>query len=121
MLAAFILTFVLAGLLLLFTNCILLNAANRELSIATSHAEYILEDIRAAGFTDISNNGVSRWDLTTAQLQVSPYSFTALSGETITASIFQSGNPLGVSVKVDWHDRGQRDRSTELKTNITNY
>lgn len=125
MMAAFILVFVLSGLLLLFTNCMLLNDASRNLSVATSHGEYVLEQVSATTFTGletrIANNGVNGWDLSTANLQASPYNFIALPAENLVTSVFQSGNPLGVSVLVSWQDRGQKNRSTELRTYLTNY
>jgi len=124
-LAAFILSFVLCGLLLLFTNCVLLNASSRDLSVATSHAEYVLEEIRAANFTGlearIANGGASGWDLNSADLSAAPYGFTILPAENITTGVFQSGNPLGVWVTVNWSDRVNRPRSTELRTSVTNY
>ncbi len=125
LLSAAILAFVLTGLLLLFISCSLLNEANRNMSIATSHAEYILEDIRSASFTGletrINNNGTNGWDLNSIQLQSSPYNFTTLAAEGITTSVFQSGNPLGISVEVAWQDRGQKDRAVELRTYFTDY
>jgi len=125
MLAAFIIAFVLSGLLLLFTNCMLLNNASRNLSVATSHAEYVMEAVRATSFTGlettINNGGSSGWDLTTAVLAQAPYNFSTLPDESIATSVFQSGNPLGVSVTVNWNDRGPKARSTELRTYITNY
>lgn len=125
LLAAVILSFVLSGLLLLFTNCFLLNESSRNLSVATSHAEYIMEEIRSASFTGlearINAAGANGWDLDTAQLQGVPYSFSTLSNESVSTAVFQSGNPLGVSVTLNWQDRGAKDRSTELRTYLTDY
>jgi Tfp pilus assembly protein PilV len=124
-LAAFILSFVLSGLLLLFTNCMLLNDSSRNLSVATSHAEYILETIRGQDFADIqttiNSGGASGWDLTTVELSQSPYNFTTLPDETVATSVFQTGNPLGVLVNVSWLDRGLKARNTELRTFLTDY
>jgi prepilin-type N-terminal cleavage/methylation domain-containing protein len=125
LLAAAILVFVLAGLLVLFINCLILNEANRNLAVALTHAQYIMEEIRDtadADFTQLEsriNNGV--WDLNASQIQAAPYNLTALSNESIDTNITQSGNPLGVSVIAHWNDRGQRPRSVELDTLITNY
>jgi prepilin-type N-terminal cleavage/methylation domain-containing protein len=127
LLATAILAFALTGLLLLFSNCILLNAANRNLSIATAHTEYIMEDIKAAGFTGLegrinNNNGTpAGWDLNASQIQSAPYSLSALDTETISTTVFQSGNPLGVSVVVSWLDRGSKNRSLQLQTYLTDY
>ena len=125
MIAAFILTFTLSGLLLLFTNCMLLNDVSRNLSVATSHGEYVMEQISSTAFTGletrITDGGTNGWDLATANLQGGPYNFTALPNESLATTVFQSGNPLGVSVLVSWQDRGQKNRSTELRTYLTNY
>lgn len=126
LLAAAILAFALSGLLLLFTNCILLNAANRNLSIATSHAQYIMEDIKVAGFTGletriINNNGTpTGWDLNVTQIESAPYNLSALDTETIETDC-GSGDPLGVSVAVNWLDRAGKARSIQLQTLITDY
>lgn len=125
LLAAAILVFVLAGLLALFLNCLILNEANRNLTVATSHAQYIMEEIKDASDTDFTqleskiNNG--DWDLNDIQIQAAPYNLTALSNESIDANVTVNGNPLGISVIVQWNDRGQRLRSTELVTSIANY
>lgn len=119
LLAAAILVFVLAGLLLLFINCIFLNQANRNLTIATSHAQYVLEDVKHTSFDDIStdiNNGVWDWDAT----DITNAGLTALTGESIDTQV--SGvDPIGVSVTVSWNDRGLRARNIELRTLITGY
>lgn len=125
LLSAAILVFVLAGLLALFINCMILNEANRNLSIATTHAQYIMENIKDAADTDFSqlesaiNNGA--WDLDASEIQSDPYNLTALSNESIDTNVTGSGNPLGIAVIVQWNDRGQRSRSTELDTLIANY
>jgi len=121
LLACGILAFTLSGLLALFINCSFLNEANRNLAIAISHANFIMEEIRGTGFSGlearINNN---EWDLDAQQIQ-SDYNLTPLDNETITTTVTQSGDPLGVSVRVDWLDRGQRSRNTVLTTLITDY
>ncbi len=122
LLAAAILVLVLAGLLLLFLNCLILNEANRNLTVATSHAQYIMEQIKDTDFAEVETNiNAGNWDLDATEIGSSPYNFTALNGEVINASVTQSGNPLGVSVTVQWNERGQRSRSTTLETLIANY
>ncbi|MDD5506606.1 MAG: prepilin-type N-terminal cleavage/methylation domain-containing protein, partial [Candidatus Omnitrophica bacterium] len=46
MIAAAILVLVLSALLVLYINCMILNEASRNLSIATSHAQYMMEEIK---------------------------------------------------------------------------
>lgn len=125
LLAAAILVFVLAGLLALFINCLVLNDANRNLTVATTHAQYIMENIKDAadtGFASLESNiNSGNWDLNTSQIQSAPYNLPALNNENINTNVTQSGNPLGISVIVQWNDRGGRPRSTELDTLIANY
>lgn len=119
LLATAILAFVLSGLLMLFTKCMLLNDANRNLATATSHAEYVLEDIRQKVFSTIQtniNNGTWDWN----PGQISGQGLTALGNEAIDTQASGS-NPLRVTVTVTWIDRSQRARSTFLETLITNY
>lgn len=118
LLAAAILAFVLTGLLSLFINCILLNVTSHDLSLATSHAQYILEGIKhTLSFADIQvdiNNGAWDWgvsDITDANL-------TPLSAETINTDVSGS-NPLDVTVTVTWNEFSGATRSTQLRTLIT--
>jgi Tfp pilus assembly protein PilW len=121
LLASAILIFALSGVLALYINCAVLNKTNRNSAIAMSHANYIMEEIRGWGFTGletkIQNND---WDLDAQEIQ-SNYNLTPLSQETIDASVSQSGDPLGVSVRVDWLDYGLRARNIVLNTLITDY
>lgn len=121
LLACGILAFALTGLLALFISCSFLNEANRNLAAALSHANYIIEELRGASFTGLEGRISSgEWDLNAQQIQ-SAYNLTALNNETIDASTTQSGNPLGVSVRVDWLDRGQNSRNIVLNTLLTDY
>lgn len=125
LLAAAILVFALAGLLALFVNCLVLNEANRNLTVASTHAQYIMEEIKDAADADLSqlesriNNG--DWDFNSSQIQSAPYNLIALTNENIDTNVTGSGNPLGISVIVQWNDRGGRPRSTELDTLIADY
>ncbi len=124
LLAAAILAFVLSGLLLLFINCIILNEANRNLSVATSHAQYIMEEIKNAGTLQSIKAKIDSGNFT---------SFQVLPNENITVcccnspcssclgSCQSAGDPLGIYVRVNWKDRSVRDRYIELKTQMTDY
>lgn len=124
LLAAAVLALTLCGLLTLFTACAMLNDASRNLTTATAHARYILEDVRNAGWTGlearIGGGGTNGWDFTAAQLQAA-YTLVPLTNENVVTAVTQSGDPLGVSVTVNWNDRGNRPRSLTFNTAITNY
>ena len=122
LLAAAILVFVLAGLLALFINCLLLNEANRNLTVATAHAQYIMEQIKDTDFSQVETKiNLGDWDLDASEIESAPYNLTALSNENIDTIVSQSGNPLGISVTVQWDDRPGRSRSAQLDTLIANY
>jgi Tfp pilus assembly protein PilW len=124
MAAALIMAFVLTGLLRLFINCIILNESSRNLTMAMSHAQYVMEDISAAGIaglaTRINNGGTVGWDFNAAQFQAA-YGLTPLNNEAIATAVTQAGDPLGVSVTVTWFDRSQRARIFTLQTLITSF
>lgn len=120
MLAAMIIAFCLTGILAFFMNSTLLNQSNRDTISASSHCQYILEDIRNTPFSQVSAKvGNGDWNLTAAELAASPYNFTVLPNETVVTSVFQSGNPLGVSVNVTYKLQGRMDRAYELRTLFT--
>lgn len=117
LLAATVLSFAIVGLASLFINVGLLNDANRNLSITTSHSQFVMEGIKNANFsslnTDISN-GV--WNYNTAAINAA--GLTALNSETIT-TVASGTNPLDVTVTVRWKDRTLKNRSFVLEALIT--
>jgi hypothetical protein len=122
LLAAAILAFVICGLILLFVNCSFLNEANRNLTVAMSHAQYIMEEIRNTTFGQIEQNiDNDNWDLDEDAISSAPYSLSALNNEFVDTGVTQSGDPLGVSVSVSWNDRRQRPRSVVLNTLLTDF
>ncbi len=120
MLAAGILIFALSGMLALFIHCMNLNQASRHTAEASSHAQMIVEQIRTTNFGAIEGN-ITQWNLTTSQLQSSPYSLNTLTNETAITNVTISGNPLGISVTVAWDERGSRSMSTRVDTLLTDY
>ena len=122
LLAAAILAFVLCGVVALFVNCSFLNEANRNLTVAMTHAQYIMEEIRDSGFSQVESNiNNGNWNLNAAVIGATPYNLSALNSEAINTGVSQSGDPLGVSVTVSWNDRRQRARSITLDTRLTDY
>ena len=122
LLATAILAFVLCGLLALFISYSFLIESNRNLTSAIRHAQYIMEEIRDSNFTNLESNiNTGTWDLSAAEIESAPHSMTALINEAIDTQVSQSGNPLGVRVRVDWNDRNTRARFIELETLLTDY
>ena len=129
LLAAAILAFVICGIIALFANCTLLNEGSHNLTIAVSHAQQILEEIRGEeGLDDI-------------KAMIDNQAFTQLSGlieEDISVCCFNlpwidagssclvsclndAGDPLGIYVRVAWENRRGRPMFTELHTLMTDY
>ena len=129
LLAAAILAFVLCGIIALFVNCSFLNEESHNLTIAVTHAQYIMEEIRGEE------------DLDDIKTMIDSQSFTQLSGliqEDISVCCFNppwvdsvssclasclndGADPLGVYVSVAWQNRRGRSRQIEFQTLMTDY
>lgn len=119
LLGAVVLAFGLTGLLALFMNCIFLNESSRNLAVAISHAEYIMEEVKNTDFNSIktkSDNG--DWDWNSAMIVSQGLTATALESEYIDTNTTGT-DLLDVRVTVAWKDRSSRDRNTALETLIT--
>ncbi|MGD9015569.1 MAG: hypothetical protein PVI33_06065 [Candidatus Omnitrophota bacterium] len=116
--ATAILVFALCGLLEFYVNCLFLNDSTRNLTLAMSHAQYILEEIKDSDFISLEPAIIGgSWDWDTAD--ISSKNLVLLKNESIDTSVFQSGNPLGIMVSVNWNDRNGRIRQRQLQTLIT--
>ena len=115
LLAVAIIVVVLCALLLTLVTCFLLDEANRNRSIAMTHAQFVLEDIRDAAFTTVRDSGDTQWDWGTTTIESN--GLTSLDNESVDVEV--SGTELlDVTVTVNWQDRGQRDRSVTVETKI---
>ncbi|MCM8757683.1 MAG: hypothetical protein NC900_03080 [Candidatus Omnitrophica bacterium] len=115
-----ILAFTLGSLLSLFIHCYFLNEISRNLNVATSHASSILEYIRSQPFFGLEekiNNGEYNYN----NSEIFPLFNYTLNNETITTSVTQTGNPLGIKVRVSWLERTNRTRFLDLETLTTDY
>jgi len=110
------LCFAILGLTLFYVNGQLINEANRNLSVAVSHAQFAMEDIKNSNFatlkTDIAN-GNWNWNSTV----INAAGLTALKNETIHTSSTGT-NPLDITVTVSWQDRTLQNRTFVLETLI---
>jgi hypothetical protein len=116
--ATAILVFALCGLLEFYVNCLFLNDSTRNLTLATSHAQYVMEEIKDSDFISLEPaiiGGIWDWDAT----DISSKNLVLLKNESIDTNVFQSGNPLGIVVSVNWNDRNGRIRQRQLQTLIT--
>ncbi len=122
LIAAFILVVALMGIIAVITNTLRLNQINRNMVAAAFHAQQVLDEMKTSSFSSLESNiNGGNWNLTTSDLTQAPYNFTTLSSESVTCSVIQSGDPLGVSVQVNWQEPGQDTRSFSLQTLITDF
>jgi len=92
-----------------------LNASSRHLTTAVFHAQYVMEDIKNAGFVTVRDNGNVLWDWNYSK--ITSEGLSGLSGENIDTSVSGTG-PLDVLVAVNWNDTNQRARNITLETLI---
>jgi len=128
LLATSILAISLTAILLVYINCVLLNDSNRNLTIALTHAQFALEEIKNTSFSNIDNyNGFTWLDngsdpgFIYDTLNARSTGLTALNNEQIDFTVTNEGgdaNFLNVTAAVSWEDRNGRDRSTSLQTLI---
>jgi len=112
------LVFTVSAILMLFANCVFLNASSRALTTATSHAQRVMEEIRDTNFSAVETNiGNNYWDWDSAT--IASKGLAALPAEAIvTTKIGASSDLLNVMVTVIWVERGQRNNSISLETLI---
>lgn len=124
LIAVAIFVFAMAGILHMFITCAFLNQANRNKSIATIHAEFVMEDImeymRNGDLISLQGNissGMWNWD----QGDIESNCTTIINdSEEIATSCINATNPLNITVEVSWKDKAQtKIRSLELKTLIS--
>jgi len=132
LIAAAIFAFVMSGILYMFVSTAFLDSANRNKSVATTHAESVMEDIMEYMKSgDISplqtaiTSGAWNWNSVTICSKmgcVSPCAYPCvLNSESITTTwVSDSLNPLHVIVTVSWKDRAQANtRTLALETLIS--
>ena len=117
LIAAIIMAVVFIMMLTVYANCCSLEEASRNLIVATSHADFVMEDIRNTSFSNLSTDITSgnwNWNstnITAAQL-------TPLNNESI-ATQASGTNPLDITVTVTWRDSQQKNRTKVLETYIS--
>ncbi|MCX7661092.1 MAG: prepilin-type N-terminal cleavage/methylation domain-containing protein [Candidatus Omnitrophica bacterium] len=111
MLAVAILLVVLVSILATYISCILLNQSNHNLVVASTDAQYILEQIRGLTYDEISNyiNNLN------------PNFFSNLPNETVKCDDCLIGSRIAdITMNVSWQE-SKKIRSFLLKTKIYRY
>ena len=112
------LVFAVSASLLLFANCILLNKYSRSLTVATSHAQYVMEEIKNQDFSTIETSIDSgNWDW--GESEITTKGLSVLDSETIdTNEVGTTSDLLNVVVTVNWTSQRGRAQSLTLETLI---
>jgi Tfp pilus assembly protein PilV len=111
LMSAAILAYVFTALILLFINAGFLNEANRNKTIAVTHAQYALEEIKNTNFSSIAD---ATWNSPT----IVSKGLVPLNNESINI-VVTGVEPKDVQVTVNWRDRRLRNRSVSFETLIT--
>lgn len=122
LLGAAIMAFALVGLLALFISCMRFDEFNRNLSQATGHTQFVMEEIKnealngsLSDIRDKIDNGDWNWSLEGGQ--ISDNGLSPVSEETIVTTYDEDDtDPLDVTVSVTWRDNPV---GLELKTSFT--
>lgn len=130
MLTALFLSVVVSALLASFVACFLLNEANRNQSISTTHAQYVMEEIKdsastANGFNNLRTVVPTQWNWSVSN-DFTSRGFSYLDSERITVTFTDAltgaaptaaSKLLDVVVSVSWLDRA-RNKNMLLETLI---
>ncbi len=111
-----ILGYVLGGILLLFVKCHILNRNNRDLTIATSHAQFVMEDIVSRDFHQLKNEiDENLWNWSVQN--INDQGLNALKNEEISATYSLLGSDLlQINVEVLWQNADGRPDSFLIET-----
>ena len=112
-----IMGYALSVMVLSFFRNYALNETSRNLTVATSHVNYVLENIRNTSFSSISTNiSNGNWNLSSSG--ITSLGLTPINTETITTT--SSGTTLlTVTVTATWKDLQSRTQSKSMQTQIS--
>jgi len=108
----FVLSIGISSTLLFFTNTIAALQYARDTTMATSHAEHILEEMKTR--SSLSNITTTDWET-----WFNSESLDALPNEAVSVAFADSSaDPLEVTATVNW-TRNERDNTVNLTTEMT--
>ncbi len=117
LLAAMILGFCVSVILISYINSLNLNDSSRNLTIASSHAEFILEEIRNQPLDDVRRQiEAGEWFFN--ERRIAEKMLQPLKNELIRVE-GSVEDPLKIKVTVTWKDKNSRERDYALKTIIS--
>ncbi len=112
LITVFVLSVGILSTLLFFTNSIISTEYARDLTVATSHSEYILEEMKTRPtLANITSTNWSTW--------FTGQSVDFLPSETVSVTYVNSAsNPLDITAQVSWTKKS-RTNSVSLRTKLT--
>ncbi len=111
LIAVFLLSVGIVASLLFFTNAMNASEFAREMTVATTHGEYILEEMKTR--PTLANITATNWTS-----WASAQSLNSLNAESVSVTYTNaSADPLDTTVAVSWVRRGRTNNVT-LKTEI---
>lgn len=102
------------ALLTFFVQSLELNNTDRDISLAISHAQYVLEDIRSSSGVIVTqiDNGIWNYDTDT---EFSDRGLTRLQNETVQVQ-YTGTAPLTISVALNWQMNNGRLQNMTFQT-----
>ncbi|MFZ5800941.1 MAG: type IV pilus modification PilV family protein [Candidatus Omnitrophota bacterium] len=110
-----VLIITLSGIILLFVTGSLLSESSRNLTIAISHAQIVMEDIADTPFSQVKIKINLGWWDRSAPIIGFP-GLPILNNESIDTQLISGTDLLDVKVIVTWRNRNGRQASTSLET-----
>ena len=118
LISAVFLTIIFSGIIFVFSKCIVLNEHNRNLTIATLHTQYVMEDIKNTSFNVISdniNNGDWNWGIS----EIEAEGLSPLKNEIVVVTADDDGvfgpDLVNITINIAWSDMEERlNEDTEL-------
>ena len=102
LISAVFLTIIFTGILFVFAKCIILNEHNRNVTMATLHTQYVMEDIKNNNFSliaDSINNGDWNWGVD----EIAAEGLSHLNSEVIAVTV-DGTDLLDIEINVTWNN-----------------
>ncbi|MCK4917559.1 MAG: hypothetical protein KAJ14_03500 [Candidatus Omnitrophica bacterium] len=102
LISAVFLTIIFTGILFVFAKCIILNEHNRNVTMATLHTQYVMEDIKNNNFSliaDSINNGDWDWGVE----EIAAEGLSPLNSEVIAVNV-DGTDLLDIEINVTWNN-----------------
>ncbi|MFA5410332.1 MAG: hypothetical protein WC321_00505 [Candidatus Omnitrophota bacterium] len=107
------------GILAFSSNQAFLNISNRNLLIATNHADYLLKNLKQLPLdTVLSEVRQGAWNWSPKDLVAK--GIIPLAGESIETQV-NGTNPIRVTVITRWNESGRKNRNVVLNTLLTKH